>query len=492
VKRKFLAAVFAATMAVSGLVGVAPASATDPAVTEQPTISLSGTELAVTYPTWTITAGDTVETNLIACRSPISAVTTPSTGGIGDCVQMSGEDGEYKEATLDTIRLQDQFINLASQGGATWRPYLDAGELNDHGYRHLVIRSSVFRPSPTDDFTLEKTWSVSTASVTFGAPTISRQPAISLSGTELTVTYPEWATSAGDEVENYLLGCISPVQALTIPSTDSFGAPCRELSSSDDFSEASGSPINLATQKLNTGGANDWTDYLSEGQLNNHIYKHLVIISVFEPNGTGPGDDVWLVWTASTEYIPGNVTSTGGDTVAPTPFTGPVLNTPAIGAAVAGGKLVISGSNLGGVSKIEIGGLDAQVVVLADGSIEITVPRGLTPGVYDIVINSDAGRVTVQGGLTVAAGAVAGEVRPSTKLIAENRVKVWAFGTVGAGKVQIKLNGREVAWANALSADDPKLRDGYLVRTLTLAAGKNVIEVYVDGERVSRRVATGS
>jgi hypothetical protein len=169
-----------------------------------------------------------------------------------------------------------------------------------------------------------------------------------------------------------------------------------------------------------------------------------------------------------------------------------VLNTPAIGAAVAGGKLVISGSNLGGVSKIEIGGLDAQVVVLADGSIEITVPRGLAPGVYDIVINSDAGRVTVQGGLTVAAGAVAGEVRPSTRLIAENRLKVWAFGAVGAGKVQIKLNGREVAWANALSADDPKLRDGYLVRTLTLAAGKNVIEVYVDGERVSRRVATGS
>jgi hypothetical protein len=165
-----------------------------------------------------------------------------------------------------------------------------------------------------------------------------------------------------------------------------------------------------------------------------------------------------------------------------------VLNTPAIGATAAGGKLVISGSNLGGVSKIEIGGIDAQVVVTSEGSIEITVPRGLAPGVYDIVIVSDAGKLTIQDGLTVAAP----EPRPSTRLIADNTLKVWVFDAFGSGKVQIKLNGREVAWVNAADADDPKLRDGRLVRTLTLAAGKNVIEVYVDGKRVERRVATGS
>jgi hypothetical protein len=124
------------------------------------------------------------------------------------------------------------------------------------------------------------------------------------------------------------------------------------------------------------------------------------------------------------------------------------------------------------------------------------VPRGLAAGVYDLVITSGSGRLTVQGAIRVtgsaASSGAAGEVRPSTRLIAENSLKVWAFGAVGAGKVQIMLNGREVAWVNAASDDDPKLRDGRLVRTLTLAAGRNVIEVYVDGERVSRRVATGS
>jgi len=229
------------------------------------------------------------------------------------------------------------------------------------------------------------------------------------------------------------------------------------------------------------------------------------VVTMAFGNPTLTKDKSYGVYFAG-EFVPGTapigseslVPATTADVDrAPAPFTGPILNTPAIGPVVAGGKLVISGSNLGGVSKIEIGGLDAQVVVLSDGSIEITVPRGLAAGVYDIVITSDAGRVTVQGGLTVAAGAclatcAAGEPRPSTKMIAANNVKVWVFEAYGAGKVQIKLNGREVAWANALSADDPKLRDGYLVRTLTLAAGKNVIEVYVDGERISRRVATGS
>ena len=67
-------------------------------------------------------------------------------------------------------------------------------------------------------------------------------------------------------------------------------------------------------------------------------------------------------------------------------------------------------------------------------------------------------------------------------------VKVWFFEPVNAGKVQFFLNGREIAWVNANSSSDAKLTNGYLVRTLNLKAGKNVVEVYVDGERV-RRVA---
>jgi hypothetical protein len=57
------------------------------------------------------------------------------------------------------------------------------------------------------------------------------------------------------------------------------------------------------------------------------------------------------------------------------------------------------------------------------------------------------------------------------------------------------LNGKEIAWARAVSDDDPKLRkytlEGveipYLVRNVVLTPGiKNAFEIYVDGVRVWR------
>jgi hypothetical protein len=43
---------------------------------------------------------------------------------------------------------------------------------------------------------------------------------------------------------------------------------------------------------------------------------------------------------------------------------------------------------------------------------------------------------------------------------------------------------------NATDANDSKLFNGYLVRTVELAEGKNVIEVFVDGVRVDRKAYT--
>ena len=77
------------------------------------------------------------------------------------------------------------------------------------------------------------------------------------------------------------------------------------------------------------------------------------------------------------------------------------------------------------------------------------------------------------------------------KKLTDSSVKLYAKNIVGAGKVQFFLNGKEVAWVRAADANDPKLRTAngfqYLVRTVTLKAGmKNVLEIYVDGERVRR------
>jgi hypothetical protein len=168
-------------------------------------------------------------------------------------------------------------------------------------------------------------------------------------------------------------------------------------------------------------------------------------------------------------------------------------------------SVTIPGSNLSGVTKVEIGGLDAQVKVNSAGEIEIVVPAGLAAGTYDIVLTSSEGRVTVQSAITIRAGAglgAAGESRPSTKRMDDSSAKIYFYGAVGAGKIQFYLNGVEVGWVRAIDETDPKLRTlatgpsggpsvgkPYFVRTAQLERGrKNILEIYVEGERV-RRVA---
>ena len=203
--------------------------------------------------------------------------------------------------------------------------------------------------------------------------------------------------------------------------------------------------------------------------------------------------------TGVSEPLSGPPGPSESDTPAPAPaaapYTGPVLDTPAITSSVAaGGKVVIPGSNLSGVSAVQVGGVAATVVVNSDGELEITVPSGLAAGTYDLVVVSSSGTLTVQNAITVSGSLVSessGPVTPSTKRMENGTAKIRVFNAAGAGKIQIYVNGKEIAWVNTSDVNDPKLFNGYLVRTVELAEGKNVIEVFVDGERI-RRVAYAS
>ncbi len=173
-------------------------------------------------------------------------------------------------------------------------------------------------------------------------------------------------------------------------------------------------------------------------------------------------------------------------------YSGPVVNPPALAGPVArGAKVSVSGSNLRGITKVEIDGLDCAASVNSDIELDITVPTSLAAGTYDLVVTSSSGKLTVQDGIRVSADSVAPlagqDVRPSAKKNElSGEVKVRVFDVVGAGKVQIFVNGKEIAWVNATDAADSKLFDGYLVRTVSLVEGKTAIEVFVDGTRVQR------
>lgn len=81
------------------------------------------------------------------------------------------------------------------------------------------------------------------------------------------------------------------------------------------------------------------------------------------------------------------------------------------------------------------------------------------------------------------------------RLPGNSQAKLYAKSVVGVGKVQFFFNSREIAWVRAIDETDPKLRvitsgpmigANYLVRTVDLKIGKNVLEIYLDGERVRR------
>jgi hypothetical protein len=67
---------------------------------------------------------------------------------------------------------------------------------------------------------------------------------------------------------------------------------------------------------------------------------------------------------------------------------------------------------------------------------------------------------------------------------------MYAKDPIGDGKIQFFVDGKEIAWINAVDEADPKLRFaknfGYLVRSVELNEGKNRFEIRLDGVRVWR------
>lgn len=176
-------------------------------------------------------------------------------------------------------------------------------------------------------------------------------------------------------------------------------------------------------------------------------------------------------------------------------YSGPSVSTP--GSTVrAGSTLNLLGSGLDTVTSASIDGIPVEIVAKTSTSITLRIPT-VSNGPKDLVLTSASGNLTVQGALTVVGGdeLTTQQFRVSIKRVA-NRARIVATDLVGLGKVEIRVNGRVIAWVNAIDGSDPKLRQSpnlsspYLVRTPQMSKGKNVIEVVVAGERVKRVVYT--
>ena len=182
--------------------------------------------------------------------------------------------------------------------------------------------------------------------------------------------------------------------------------------------------------------------------------------------------------------------------ISPAPYTGPLLQdfssrtldvcTPK--------SITITGIRLLGATA-SVQGKSVTVLENTDTKLVLAFPAGLTPGNnVDLVINSSSGTLTHQDAFDIPADTCAAEAskRRWTQLQPDGKtVKMYAKDPIGDGKIQFFVDGKEIAWVNAVDATDPKLFAAasgypYLVRSVELKPGKNRFEIKLDGVRVWR------
>lgn len=179
------------------------------------------------------------------------------------------------------------------------------------------------------------------------------------------------------------------------------------------------------------------------------------------------------------------------------------LVTSAIGhdRATPGLSVLLVGERLADVEQIRVGDQVFDDLTTTETTLSFQLPADFALGSYVMVLLGDR-EVEVPFVLTVVDPS---ELIPEvdltfkvwTKRISATEIKMYAKNPVDAGKVVMRVNGREIAWVRALTVDDPKLRlirtgpmagTSYLVRTVVLKPGRNVLEFYVDGERIRRNI----
>lgn len=165
----------------------------------------------------------------------------------------------------------------------------------------------------------------------------------------------------------------------------------------------------------------------------------------------------------------------------------PILTPPATGVEISlspsrvspGQVVTVIGLDRGDAMTVLVG--EKELDLLPGDTVSFRIPLGFEPGIFAVELPGfdeiDLGELEIQG--------------PAfwTKRTGNN-FRFYAKNIVTAGKITFHLNGREIAWVRAQDELDPKLREAngfyYLVRSGSLRQGRNVLEIFKDGERVRR------
>jgi len=415
------------------------------------------------------------------------AVTSPGVRSINNTGTMEGPDvasfGSVatNSLPLECIRFSNGGTTLVNVASATinlsWSQtlgYSDYATLWSNGFKYItfaeLINANDDGAYTTGDYVAMTATHEYSFSLQGGSPTVSQQPTVSLSGSQITVTDATW--SSGTTVVSTIV-CQQPIaSAVTTPTAGLSFQNCGPIyasSNSSDYTYAS----DIAASYVD--GQSGRIPWVSQAGTN---------VLVKSCNASS-GD---CVATATVPY-----TASASPAAAPVPYSGPTLlmATGTIPAG-AGEDVTIEGEKLETVTEVEVGKKEAEFSTTPT-SLTLKVPTSLEIGTHDIDMTSSFGKITIQDAITVTKTATViseDAVRVWTKLMEGDQVRLFAKNPVGAGKIQFFKDGKEIAWMNAIDETDPKLSFNssahYLVRTVDLTEGKNRFEIKVDGKRVWR------
>lgn len=413
------------------LSGIAvPASAAT--LSAAPQFTLTGSTAAITNSTGTWVGGTTTNQFYI-CTDSKTATSGEQTGSLpADCLALWTSSG----------------LNTAFSGGELAEAWVTEGGMTRELFfmygpkTHLVLVSKNVDGGTTK-------WSASASQLFVPDYTYSAMASVSISGNAVTFTPATWTNVA--RFNNYLVACTAAKPtAITVASELTFTTGCRPLydpaTVGQNQTPQPATSLTNATVFVVTNNTPSYVAYDSA--------VHGSYIAGFS-----------FTWNKGLSTA--TIDISGGGTPAPEviPYTGPLVIAPALTApSVAGGKLVLSGSNLTGITDASIGGKSATPKLNAKGELELQIPAGLPAGKYDLVIISSSGKLTVQDAIVIAATAISNVKRAGNSV--DVRVE-------NGQRSQIILNGKRVASRSS---------SGVLTRTLNLREGLNVIQIVVAGK----------
>ena len=162
----------------------------------------------------------------------------------------------------------------------------------------------------------------------------------------------------------------------------------------------------------------------------------------------------------------------------------------------AGDEAAVTGEDLDRVTEVFVGGVPAPIVSQSPDEVRFTLPDA-GDGSQEVVFIIDGEEVPAGQAINFGGQVIDTTFKVWTKRLNDTEAKMYAKNPVGMGKITFVLNGEEIAWIRAADASDPKLRvvtsgpmtgANYLVRTVQLNPGRNVLEIYQDGERIRRTI----